>query len=66
MQNGEEIFTNANGPGDVKFYDESKISDISPSLEDINLLNNGGIPSNRIIFQEHAVSGNQVLYEFAI
>lgn len=43
------------------------MSDISPSLKDIDILINGGIPSNkRNYVQEQAVSGDQVLYELAI
>ena len=43
------------------------MSDISPSLENIDLLINGGIPLNKLNnVAEQAVSGDQVLYNLAI
>ena len=43
------------------------MSDISPALEDIDLLINGGIPPNKLHYvAEQAVSANQVLYSLAI
>jgi len=43
------------------------MSDISPSLENIDLLINGGIPLNKLNYvAEQAVSGDQVLYNLAI
>ena len=43
------------------------MSDISPALEDIDLLLYGGIPPNKLHYvAEQAVSANQVLYSLAI
>lgn len=43
------------------------MSDISPSLENIDLLINGGIPLNKLNYvAEQAVSGDKVLYNLAI
>ena len=42
------------------------MSDISPSLENIDLLINGGIPLNKLNYvAEQAVSADQVLYNLA-
>ena len=43
------------------------MSDISPSLEDVDLLINGGVPLNKLNYiTEQAISADQVLFSLAI
>lgn len=59
MRNGGEHENNSrdtNPSSDVKFCAEGNMSDISPSLEDIDLLINEGIPSKKLNYvKEKAV-----------